>query len=61
MFHSYHCAWYMAKSTEYIISGDICNSQLLFCVIIIFIREKKNYYLLVRVSWNRSSFPDKVL
>jgi hypothetical protein len=32
----------MAKCTEYIISGDICNSQLLFCVIIIFIREKRN-------------------
>jgi len=30
MFHSYHCAWYLAKFTKYITSGDICNSQLLF-------------------------------
>jgi len=51
----------MEKFTEYIISGDICTSQLLLCIIVIFIREKKNYYFLVRASWNRSSFTNKVL
>lgn len=53
--HSYQCAWYMAKCTECVISRDLCNSQLLFCIIIIFVREKKVLYLLVRASWNRSS------